>query len=209
MNKCGFIAILSVLLLAACAPTTRTTGASFTDPAFTPGTVRSMVVQVKGSDLGERQTMENAIVAAVTQNGVSAGRSLDLLPPTRNIGETAARRAIMNSGTDAVLVITPKQKQMDEKYIPPSYSPGHRRYSRHHSGFGDYYFEPGFIQGGYYIREPVAAYDAALYSLPHYRALWTGQFTIRGSSGAEFTTLSGQFGTELVERMANDGVIAP
>lgn len=209
MTRSFFAFIVTALILVSCAPTTRTVGSSFTDPGFKPGSVHSMLVQVKTDDLGERQALEGSAVAALTSSGISAGRSIDLLPPTRDIGDAASKRKIMNSGTDAVLVITPKQKKVVEEYIPPSYYPGHRRYSRYHSGYGDFYNVPGVIDGGYFIREPVATYDVALYALPHYRTLWTGQFTIRGSTGADFNALAGRFGPELVKRMGADGLLGP
>ncbi|MBK7361020.1 MAG: hypothetical protein IPJ01_01560 [Micavibrio sp.] len=206
--KTAFL-MIPVLLLAACAQVTATRGSSFTDPAFTGGGFSSLVIDARAGSLTEREAIERSAVAEAQRIGIPATASIDVLPPTRDTGEQARKRKIMNTGAAVVLEIHPREKQIVRDYIPGSRyrnSPWHHRGWRHgRHGYDDpfFYDEPSLI-----LEEPESHYEAILFTLPHYRKAWAGDLTTRGPTGMSFDDVAANYGRELVERLAADGMLA-
>ena len=201
--------MIPVLLLAACAQVTATRGSSFTDPAFTVGGFASLVIDARAGSLTEREAIERSAVMEAQRIGIPAMAGVDVLPPTRDTGEQARKRKIMNTGAAAVLEIRPREKQVVRNYIPGSRyrnSPWHHRGWRHgRHGYDDpfFYDEPSLI-----LEEPESHYEAILFTLPHYRKAWAGDLTTRGPTGMSFDDVAANYGRELVERLAADGMLA-
>lgn len=201
--------MIPVLLLAACAQVTATRGSSFTDPAFTAGGFSSLVIDARAGSLTEREAIERSAVMEAQRIGIPAMAGVDVLPPTRDTGEQARKRKIMNTGAAAVLEIRPREKQVVRNYIPGSRyrnSPWHHRGWRHgRHGCDDpfFYDEPSLI-----LEEPESHYEAILFTLPHYRKAWAGDLTTRGPTGMSFDDVAANYGRELVERLAADGMLA-
>jgi len=201
------LCLLAPVSLAACGPTTRTTGASFTDPAYRGQSFSSLVVEADKSGLQERQAIENGTVQALMKAGVRARTSLEILPPTRNYSDGAVRQAIGQTGAQGVVEIIPANKQIHQEYYPPTYHAGiaHGRYG---TGFGGgMAFGPGFYDPGFVVNEPRVTYNVTLYAFPGYRKVWTGEFRTDGAGGMDYGDVGGHFGAALVQRLQQDGVI--
>ncbi len=199
--------MMNLLLLAACAPTTATRGASFVDPAYQGKFFTSLAVEAEAG-VQERDIIERNAVAKLQSAGITAQPSLSLFPPTRDYSQQTKRQMLGKTGLQGLLVITPSGKTIIEDYIPPSrpYYGGYGYHGRGHRGFGtgfgyDFY-DPGMI-----LREPQASYIASVYTLPKFDRAWTGDFTIRGSNGMDFNDVAGRFATELIQRLGRDGVV--
>lgn len=203
-----FLIIISMLfLVTACAQVTRSSGGSFTDPAFRGAAFTSIIVDARTDNLAERQAIENSAANTLETAGVKTGVSIDIVPPTRRTGETSRRRAIMNTGAASVLEIIPHEKQIVRDYVPGSHFNNYynrRHWDRRYRDYDPFYDEPPLI-----LEEPEGRYEATLYTLPNYDIVWTADFTTRGPTGMSFENVGANFARELVERMANDGIIPP
>ncbi|MGB4107165.1 MAG: hypothetical protein WBK55_05145 [Alphaproteobacteria bacterium] len=204
--KTAFL-MIPVLFLAACAQVTATRGTGFIDPAYRDVAFSSLVIDARVSSLAEREAIERSAVMEAQRIGVPATASIDVLPLTRNTGEQARKRKIMNTGAAAVLEIHPREKQIVRNYVPGSryrhgswHHRGWRPDRHHHDPF--FYDDPPMI-----LEEPEARYEAVLFTLPHYRKAWAGDFTTRGPTGMSFEEVGGNFGREVTERLAADGMI--
>ncbi|MDB5491319.1 MAG: hypothetical protein JWO78_1168 [Micavibrio sp.] len=201
------LCLMGAAVLAACAPTTQTTGASFTDPAYRGQRFASLVVEADKAGLQERQAIENGTAQALRKSGVNARTSLELLPPTREYSDSAVRQALGQTGAQGVIEIIPAAKQIRERYFPPTYHAGiaHGRYG---TGFGGgMMFGPGFYDPGYTVDEPRVTYNVTLYAVPGYRKVWTGEFRTDGSGGMDYGDVGSHFGSALVQRLQQDGLI--
>ncbi len=196
-------------MLAACAQVTATRGSSFTDPAFAGGRFSSLVIDARTGSLTERESIERSAAAEAQRIGIPATASIDIVPPTRDTGEQARRRKIMNTGAAAVLEIRPREKQIVRDYIPGTRyrdSAWHHRGWRHgrHGYDHPFYFDdPPLI-----LEEPESHYEAILFTLPHYRKAWAGDLATRGPTGMGFDEVAANYGRELIERLAADGLLA-
>lgn len=200
--------MIPVFLLAACAQVTATRGSSFTDPAFAGAGFSSLVIDARAGSLTEREAIERSAVAEAQRIGIPATAGVDIVPPTRDMGEQARKRKIMNTGAAAVLEIRSLEKQIVRNYVPGTRyrdSSWHHRGWRHgRHGYDDpFYFDDLPL----ILEEPESHYEAVLFTLPHYRKAWTGDLTTRGPSGMDFDTVAANYGRELVERLAADGIL--
>jgi hypothetical protein len=202
----AILAISALLMLAACAQVTATRGASFTDPGYNGPLFNSIVVDTRTGNLAERQAIEASAVATLQSTGASAIPGMNVVPPTRDTGETTRRRKIMNTGAQGVLEIEPREHQ-----IIPSYMPGtqyrdfrHHRHSWNRDAYWDdpFYYDPPMV-----LEEPEVRYEATLYTLPHYDKVWTADISTRGPTGMSYEEVGGNFGRELIERLAKDGLV--
>jgi hypothetical protein len=191
------------LSLAGCAQTTITSGASFIDPAWSGRPLSPVVVDAVGADLNERHALETMAVAALQASGTEAQGGMNIVLPTRDYGESARRREIMNTGAAGVLEILPQEKRIEQEYVPGTYFPGRYHSYGHHGGF----YEPGFYDSGFLRQEPHAYYKATLYTLPKYKAIWTGDFETVGPTGMDFNEVAARFAEQLVKKMQSDGVV--
>lgn len=195
---------LFVSFLAACGPTTKTSGASFIDPSWRGESFRYLIVDADAPNLGERLSIENAAAAALREQGIHAQTSILVIPPTRAHDETTRQRIFMNSGADGVLEIDSARKWTETEYFPGTYlEPRQRSHGRR----GHYFYEPAYYDPPMILREPHASYRATLRRLPRYGAVWTGDFEIEGPSYMDFSELGARFGVETVNRLLQDGVI--
>ncbi|MBI2233410.1 MAG: hypothetical protein HYU57_00025 [Micavibrio aeruginosavorus] len=203
ISACGTVLFF---LVAACAPLTSTTGSSVTDPAYRGGAFHALAVEAE-TGLQERDSIERSAAAALNQADVQARISLDILPPTRDYGQAGRRRAMIASGAEGLLVITPGRKQVIENYIPPSYFPRYGGYGHYHP-HDRYGFSAGFYEPGTILRQPQATYTASIYALPGFDRVWTAELTTQGSYDMDFNTLGARFAEGLVARLVQDGMIA-
>ena len=206
----GSLAVMAMLCATACAPQTSTMGSSIIDPAYRGGPFRSLVVEAEAG-LQERDIIESTASHWLNQAGVPAQVSLALLPPTREPTVTERRRAMAGSGAQGLLLVTPVQKEVIRDYIPPSHFPiyGYGSHGRRHdhfgigTGFGFGHYDPGVV-----LHEPQARYEASLYTLPQFTRVWTAELSTRGASGMDFNAVAERFAGALVQRLAQDGMIA-
>lgn len=204
-----FFVLIAILALAACAPTTRTSGASAIDPGWRGPVFASLVVEAE-SGLQERDIIERAAAVRLTAAGVQAALSLGLTPPTRDYSVTERKKAMAASGLQGLLVITPAGKRVVEDYIPATMTPTGYGGFRHHRDHGIWGYGTGFdYEPAMILREPEARYIASIYALPGFEKVWTGDFETRGSNGMDFNAVAGRFANAVVERLAHDGMIPP
>ena len=201
--------LMTLTLLAACAPVTQTDTASFTDPAWRGRSFSALLIQVDKSSLQEQQAIESAASQKLKLAGIDASAGSEFFPPTRNYNPSARKHILRQTNAEGVVVVTPTEKHTVQRYIPPSYNAGLSYPITRADGRVGYVHQPGFYDPGFVLTEPRASYDVALYSLPNYTKVWTAEFRVAGTNGMSFTTVGEHFGAELVKRLAQDGLISP
>ena len=111
-------AILLSLLVANCASSTVE---SFTDPNFQKALRhRSIVVAAANLPLSERRSAERAMVETAIGLRVNAVEGMQIAPPTRANAPEDVRRAIVESGATALLVMWAVSKESQTRYVPPA-----------------------------------------------------------------------------------------
>jgi len=203
----------AALVLAACVKTEVT---SYTDPAFRPdGKFASVLVAAFGTGLQETQTVESAAVQAFAAKGVRALRSLDVIPPTRQMTEAEIAAAIQATGAASLLMIVATEKGATQHYVPPSYTPGDISGAINTVGpFAQLHLRqsPGHFSPGYTVSKPNARYFAMLGDLGNGGIVWMAEVAAREASllplaTADHDALARSMAGEVVAKLAMDGVI--
>jgi hypothetical protein len=209
MNGRIFLSLILFMevALASCGPLTRTTGASFTDPAYQGHVFNSFVVKVEGAKLAERQAIENALAVSLQQSGIPAQESMGTLPPTRDFSDGQIKSRIVKTGREALLVVVPHEKELEQYYTPGTYAPGTVYTYPVGRGRVAHVREPGIYEPGYYVSEPHAYYSASLYALPSFDKVWTADLETEGPGGMSFLVVGQHFADAAVKRLAQDGLI--
>ncbi|GEM_PF-1201026 len=235
----AIITCLSVLLLlSACGRTTSSNATSFVDPSFSTAQAPSHIfVSAERAGLKEQDAIEQGLVTALIETGLKATKGSHIYLPTRSYSDKEKRNLAIETGAQAVLLITPEDKDVHEVYTQPDeFGYAHDPFYRDHRysptyGYGPYdpyYYGPrtrvgayggsrsgvsvgvGFPigYGGTLYREPEAKYRAELYLLPQFSRVWVAEFSIRGPDGMGWNNLARRLGDVMLKKMGEDGVVA-
>ena len=197
--------LFSVLVLISCTQTTITDGASFVDPGWNGSPANSVVAHVKNAPFGEQQAIENAIVKHLQKRGIKAVASHTLLLPTRDYTRKERQSMLANSGYETRLQIVPYDREIIERYTPPSTRP----YGSVGVGSGGY-TGVGFginFGTGYHQEDPIISYRTDLFLIKDNRNLWTSDYSTRGATGMSYEQVGKNFAREILNRLEQDGLI--
>lgn len=201
------LAWLSLVLLAACAPSYYATNyTSFVDPAFRGqvAQARAVLVMAPTLSLSRRQAAETAMAEVLRRSGLPVVLGLDVFPPTRGTPTTEDVLAeLRQRGLDGAVVLWNTAERVDVHR-------GTRTVT-------DSEYETRIVNGQRRLvrvevrREvptteevPVAAY-AAQFVLPAGPIVWTAEGTFAGGS---FQGLAGSAGTGVIAKLQADGLLA-
>lgn len=170
------INLLGVLFLASCV---QSEVVSYTDPAQRSAVKYSSVLVVAlGMGLQETAAVEGAATDAFSGEGVRARRSLDVIPPTRQMSGEEIGAAIRAAAVQSLLIIAPTEKGVTSTYVPPKYKPG--EITGTVQPFGDMYLVQlhqarGSFSGGYTVSNPNARYAAVVADWQTARVVWQAE----------------------------------
>lgn len=183
--------LLLVLVLGACV-VARTEVTSFKDPAYSEKPqFSSVIVFTTGMALDEKTAVETAAVQAFSDRGARALRGMDVVPPTRQLGDAELIETVLATGVQTVLVVSAGGKGHEETYVPPALYVG-QTFST--------------ITGGYPISKPKAGYSAILIDTSTGSAVWQADALSRGKAFAEFSDLARSMAEKAVAKLYEDGV---
>lgn len=204
------IFFLTGTCLLACAPATEITG-SWKNKNASPEKIDYILVTALTNNTNARQTVENDLTKALTENGYRAMKSMDVLPPTFTAGKEPDRELLLDKikGTcvDAILTIALLNKETENRYVPGSY--GYEPIPRfgYYGRFWGYYYNwyPMLYAPGYYTEDKVYFLETNLYDADTEELLWSAQSQTYNPSG--LANFSADFSSAVLKKMENDGVI--
>ncbi len=202
-----YLILVVTLLIVSCA---RTDVHSFKDPKFATHQFQSIVVYAPSMGLQEREVVESTAVAALTSKGIPAIRSMEIVPPTRNLSVNEAAVEIMATGYEAVLFFFETGKGTTETYVPPTYYPGSSTSTVNVVGNTAYVntqTNPGYTTGGYSISKPVSAYSAALLHTRTGEVAWQADLSARGSAFDDYENLAKSSARSAVADLSRKGLL--
>jgi hypothetical protein len=173
--------ILMALLLVSCGTTVQMTGTWKAPGVGTPG-YHNILVASLSPNVGARETIETQLVGALQQNGVTAGRSLDIFPPGFDYRDNASKatsiQKIRAAGYTAVLTASLINKESERRYVPGSmmYAP-YPAYGWYGNFWGYYGYMYGNVYTpGYYTTDKTYFLENNLYDLTQDdKLIWSGQ----------------------------------
>ena len=152
--------LVGIMIMYGCSTPTQITG-SWKNADANSRKYTSIVVTALTSNVGARQTVEQDLAAALSQKGIKASKSIDIVPPSfteeKEVDKEVLLSKIRKSGAAAILTVALINKETEQRYVPGSF--GYQPLTR----FGYYgmlsgYFTtwyPAMISPGYYTEDKI------------------------------------------------------
>ncbi len=210
------IATLSISLNS-CSSVTDVTG-SWKKPGTTSQKYKKIVVLGVSKDIVKRSTVENAVVADMRSNGISAvaGNTLitDMFLDSDNDGKVDPNvkeeivAKLKAAGVDGAFVISLVDKKEEERYVPGTYSygPTYSPYAGYY-GFNSYYYGAwnNVYSPGYYTKQTNYFFASNFYNVATEQLVWSAQSeTFNPQSMSDFAK---SYSTSIVDDFISSGVI--
>jgi hypothetical protein len=209
MKNTFSVALLATLY--SCAPSTQITG-SWESPDAGSKKYRSIIVTALTDNPGARETAEQNVASVLTEQGVKATKSIDILPPNFTQGKQVDKEVLMDkihaTGSTAILTIALINKETEQRYVPGTY--GYTPITRfgYYGRFSGYYTQwyPTLYSPGYYEQDKIYFIETNVYDSRTEDLIWSAQSETYNPS-----TLSGfsrDFAEAVIGKLAKDGIIA-
>lgn len=216
MRVAELVVLALAMFLAGCVA--RTQLASFRDPGFSnERAYDSVVVMVATESLADRADLEAYGVRKLSEKGVTAVRSVDIIPIRSD--DRSMKELVKQAGAQALLVFHAIDQDVSSTYIPPTLvQPGTvtaQNYGLAHQtggtwfqdGYTTYSVTPPVVAGDYTIDKPVGRYGALLIDAYTEEIVWLAEGRSRGNALARFGDLHRSMGEETVRQLFEDGVL--
>lgn len=178
--------VLLLVAVSACKTTATNFSQSYRNPGYEETAFKKVLVIAVAQDAPGRKAFEDALAAAIAEEGGSATPSYTVLPDDEKLSEDDLHAVIERDGVDGVLVTRLLSvDKATESYTPPKqynnpqtrYYPGGWGYGYGYGGFYGFYgttyaavHEPGYFETNTKLK-----LETNLYSVARNELVWTGQ----------------------------------
>jgi len=197
MRKFLLLPIL-VVLLAGCASTSVT---AIRNPAIADISYSRILIVVPFNDLALRGYAETQFVKDFLDAGVTALRSMDVVPPIQKYTDAEWNKIIEQHHIDGVMVVSLTNVGSSQSYVPQS-----SRTTSSASIYGNtvYGRSQTTTSGGYYISEPNMNFEISLFDAATGSIAWKATTYTDGNAYANTNTLLGSLAAEVVKKYEKD-----
>lgn len=172
------LTLLTVMALSSCSPSIKITGNWMNPDMMGKGKYKKVFLFAIGSDMGAKQTVENAQAKAAAAEGIMTVKSTETFGPNflanRPTKEDVIAK-IKETGCDAVFTSALVDVQSETRYVPgtTTYAP----YYGYYGSFGGYYGSMGayMYEPGYYTEDKTYFIESNLYDMASGEIVWSVQ----------------------------------
>ncbi len=204
--KLLFFAMLSAFI-SSCATTETTT---FTDPAFRGKQFGKICILADISDLKYKQKLEKEMAKELSKKGVSVATGTQLFPPTREWSEEQMQEILVNEKIEGYLLVTWKDKQVQETYKPGQSVTETKGEVKKKNG-KDVYTERTVTtqQGGSVDKEFKSFFEAKLIDVRTKANAWIATSSSASGEwfGSDFDLIMESYAEDIAESLKKDGMI--
>lgn len=201
------LAAVIATLFAGCASTETTT---FTDPEFRGKQFSSICVLAEVSDLKYKQKIEKEMAKLLSEKGISARSGSQLFPPTREWSEEQMQEVLMNEKIEGYLLISWKDKHVQETYKPGNTVTETKGEVKKQGG-KDVYRERSVTSqtGGSVEKEFRSYFEAKLFDVRTKATAWIATSHSQSGEwfGSDFDLIIESYTEDLVNNLKKDGFI--
>ncbi len=196
-----FLLIVGMFFLYACAWTTLN---SIKNPEFRNKKFTKILIIAPFSDLGVRQSTEEAFKKQFELAGIPSVPSIELFPPIKNYSEEEIMKILRENNIEGILVVALKRYWNSKVYIPKTSSTqGSANLYGNSLVFQTYTRE----SGGYYITKPRATFEIRLYDANTGKIAWLATSFTRGNAFADSNTLLTSLAKTTVKRLLKENIL--
>lgn len=199
------------ILLTGCGSATQITGTWKSPEVSAPAQYNRIIVAALSDNAVARQTVEAHLQTRLQEHGITATKSIDILPPAlMRDGKTTADallNKIKGDGHDAILTVALVNTETETRYVRGSttYTPM-TRFAWYGTFRGYYtYWAPTFYDPGYYREDKVYFLETNLYDANTEKLLWSAQS--ESYSPSSLQSFSEKFAEITVTQLQKDKVI--
>lgn len=202
------LAILAAIMVTSCSPTVKITGNWMNPDLAGKKKYEKIFLFAIGSDMGAKQTVENAQAKAAAAEGVKTVKSTEVFGPNflanRPTKEDVIAK-IKETGCDAVFTSALVDVKSETRYVPgtTTYAPYYGYYGSfggYYGGMGAYMYEPG-----YYTEDKTYFIESNLYDLATEQIVWSVQSEAYNPSNIE--NFARTYSAVLVEKLQKEGIL--
>lgn len=157
-----------------------------------------------------KATIEGEIAEELTEGGIEASQSINVLPPKFTDDDNQKQRildAIQTNGVDAILTVSVIEEETETRYSPGT--AGYAPYPAYgyYGSFWRYYshYYTTFYSPGYYSEDEVYFIETNLYDAETEDLIWSAQS--QTYNPADLEDFSDDFAEEIVEQLAEDDIL--
>lgn len=147
-----------------CASTTMTK--NWVYPEHGPLDFGSVMAVVLVQDPLVRQRGENELVRQIRRAEAVASYTL---MPSQDLDEDQFKKAVVDSGVDAVIVMRPVSDEQELRYVPGSYPAAYGTYWGYYGWAYPVVYSPG-----YYTQDRIVAVETTVYDTSDGKLVWSG-----------------------------------
>ena len=178
MKKTIVILCLAALVYA-CKPSTEITG-TWMNPRLPSASYEQISVAALTNNINAKTTVENDLQAALTAEGISVSKSMDILPPNFTDDHDDKEDMLTKfrgTGADAILTVSLIDKETETRYVPGSYGYEPMARYNYYGAFWGYYsfWYPRIYSPGYYTTDKTYFIETNLYDINTEELIWSAQ----------------------------------
>jgi len=172
------VAAVALAAAAACSQSMKMVR-SWSDPALTEGSVKSVFVVGVSESPVIRKSYEDTFVLSLQSKSLKVSPGYELIPDIQQVDKEAVAEQLEKLGVTHVLVTRVVERREVEQYHPPSYvsvGVGYGGYPGYYGGWGSY-MSVGYTtmaSPGYTTVHTVVSVESNLYDLQTEKMVWTG-----------------------------------
>jgi Domain of unknown function (DUF4136) len=140
----------------------------WSDPNYTPSSLRKIVVLGISTQIALRRSFEDEFVAQLRSSGIQAVPSYQVIPEEGQAPEQRLLSAVKRTGADAAIMTRLVRVERRKQITPGYYNPYPGLYGWYASGWAGFYEPPRVYHYDVYTSE------TSLYDLARDRLVWAG-----------------------------------
>jgi hypothetical protein len=210
-NVLSIMVVLSMLFMTACSPSMKITGNWMNKDMMGKGNYKKVFLFVIASDMGAKQTFENAQAKAAAAEGITALKSYEVFGPNFLAQKPTAEQImakIRETGCDAVFTSALVDVKSETRYVPGTTNYAYTPYGGYgyYGSFGGYYGGSAYIyEPGYYTEDQTYFIESNLYDVKTEEIVWSVQSEAYNPTNAE--TVARTYSTLLFDKLKQEGII--
>ncbi|MFW6370123.1 MAG: hypothetical protein ACOC10_02830 [Bacteroidota bacterium] len=203
-----FSSFIMMIIVFSCGSSTTITGTW--ERQEIPRDYNNVLVAALTPQTGIKATIENEMAQNLSEVGVEASQSIEVLPPKFSDDDNQKQRvldAIQTNEVDAILTVTVIDEETETRYSPGAASYAPYPAFDFYGNFWGYYshWYPRFDSPGYYSEDKIYFIETNLYDADTEDLIWSAQSETYNP--ADIETFSEDFAEEIVEQLTEDGIL--
>ena len=212
-NVLSLLALLSLVFLSSCSPSMKITGNWMNKDMMGKGHYKKIFLFVIASDMGAKQSVENAQAKAAAAEGITTVKSYEVFGPNflaQKPTNDQIMAKIRETGCDAVFTSALVDVKSETRYVPGTTNYAYTPYGGYgyYGSFGGYYGHSAYVyEPGYYTEDQTYFIESNLYDVKTEEIVWSVQSEAYNPTNVD--NVARTYSALLFEKLRAEGITHP